>query len=123
MGYSLAWIAVRGKSAQQVRSELGLKGTGQKCEIPEKPLMDVSLPTKWHLVISEEFLFHGDDKLLSELSKLCEIQTCAIEEHAMFSAASFWKDGRKIWELMHESDQGIEHLAVEGEPPSSFTAI
>ena len=43
MGYSLSWLAVRGKPADVVLGQLGLQGTGTREEIPEcnRPGWDV----------------------------------------------------------------------------------
>ena len=47
MGFSLAWLAVRGKDPAAVRDELGLESTGEYREIPEVPVVGVLLPSNY----------------------------------------------------------------------------
>lgn len=41
----------------------------------------------------------------------------------MVSRASGWRDGQIIWSVTHDSQKGLLHLDVQGEPPPAFTAI
>jgi len=51
MGYSLSWLAVRGKPPEVVQGELGFRPTGEREEIPEADLSGVELPNSWYLIV------------------------------------------------------------------------
>ena len=52
MGFSLSWLAIKGKSPQEVRDELGFRTTGKREEVPEADLSAAELPTGWYLIVS-----------------------------------------------------------------------
>lgn len=123
MGFSLSWLAIRGKPPVRLFDELGIRGTGVFEEIFESPLTGATLPGGWYLLISD----HGPDLLndhfLKRLSSGCDVVSCFVEEHVMCSAASGWKDGREVWSILHVSSEGIEHLEARGDLPAMFVPI
>jgi hypothetical protein len=124
MGYSLSWLAVKGKSPQAVREELGFRATGQREEVPESDLSAAEMPTGWYLIVSNRSEQVISDSEMQRLSSSgCELVTCFVEEHVMFSAATGWKEGRKCWSVSHDAGRGMEHLAFEGELPPAFASI
>jgi hypothetical protein len=125
MGFSLEWIAVKGGTRDAVLSRLALRGTGRWEDIPESDLTGASLPAGWYLVVSD----HGnpalmDDKTLASVSASSEVVACFVEEHVMCSCAQGWREGRRVWLVMHEAGTGgIDHLEVKGDPPAPFREI
>jgi hypothetical protein len=53
MGYSLSWLAIKGKSPQAVRDELGFHPTGKREEFPESELSACEMPNGWYLIVSD----------------------------------------------------------------------
>ena len=51
-----------------------------------------------------------------------EVVACSIEEHVMFSDASLWRDGKKVWDVRHQGDRRVTDLTAEGELPAAFDA-
>ena len=123
MGYSLAWLAVRGKPPEAVREELGFTLTGEREEFPESPLSGAQIPGGWYLIVTQRSGYVALDSTLEKLSSGCELVTCFLEEHVMCSFAAGWKDGRENWSLAHESAKGRGNLVVKGEPPPEFYSI
>jgi hypothetical protein len=122
MGYSLAWLAIKGKEPRAVLETLGFASSGTFEPIPESDLVAATLPTGWYLIITDDEQV-APDSTLQQLTVNCEAVTCFVEEHVMVSTASGWRDGRCIWTITHESERGIEHLETSGELPSEFPAI
>lgn len=124
MGASLSWVAVKGRSPADLRAALSLLSTGHFSELAEGPFSGGDLKSGWTLVQMDgcdaDFL---REKTLVVLSKSCELVAVSLEEHVMASLAEGWTDGRRVWSLRHDSDQGIEHLVVGGSPPEAFAAI
>ena len=122
MGFSISWLAIRNKPAEVILSELGLRRTGKREVVPEMPVCGADLPGGWFLIWANA-CDYVDRLPLQRLSSGAEIMTCIVEEHVMFSSASAWNDGRQIWSVSHNAQQGIGHLQVEGEPPPAFADI
>ena len=124
MGYSLSWLAVKGKLPQTVREELGFRASGEREEIPESPLSAAEMPNGWYLIVanrSDEFI---SDVAMQRLSSgNCELVTCSVEEHVMVSSATGWKNGLRVWSVLHDAQKDLRHLDIQGEPPTEFIAI
>jgi hypothetical protein len=103
MGYSLSWLAVKGKPPQAVRDQLGFRLTGEREEIPEADLSGVQMPTGWYLIVSNRSEQVASEAAMRSLSSGSELVTCFVEEHVMASSATGWKDGRKIWSVVHNA--------------------
>jgi hypothetical protein len=124
MGFSLTWVAIKGSTPQQVHAALSLRGTGARVEIAETGLTGATLPGGWYLVTSDHAPLNlVDDQLLAKLSQLGDVVICDVEEHCMVSFSARWQNGNQRWLLMHDAQSGKDRLEVEGEPPSSFSAI
>jgi hypothetical protein len=125
MGYSLTWLAARGRTPEEVRTALGLRLTDQREEFPESPFSAITMPGGWYVVVANEFdESFADEPVLARLSDgSSEIVTCFVEEHVMASEACEWKAGKKLWRVSHQSDQGIFHLAAGGQLPATFEKL
>jgi hypothetical protein len=126
MGWSLAWIAVRGKSPEQVRHELGTEPTGVTSEICAESELSATELGGWYLVASNHDRSNLlDEARLARLARGCEIVTCFVEEHVMVSSSSSWRDGARLWRVTHDAqdDLGLEHLEVGGSAPPELAAI
>lgn len=123
MGFSLSWIAVCGKAVEEVWTGLALQGTGVREEVPEAPIVGADLPSGCYMVVANRNLTYFNNTLLERLSLGCEIITCSVEEHTMYSRAAGWNDGSKVWEIEHDADMGIGHLETRGDLPPSFPSI
>jgi hypothetical protein len=121
MGYALSWVAVKGGTSDAVQSAIGLRPSGQREDIPESDIVAAALPNGWYLV-----LYRGcaaADRARKSLSRSGEVVYCSVEEHVMVSAASAWKDGKCQWSVVHDGQNDIYDLQVEGPLPASFASI
>ncbi len=125
MGFSLAWLAVKGKEPEAVLVELGLRETGERDELPaESPIAAAMLEGGWYVVVFNGFEQERiDDRVLGRVSAGCEVVVAAAEEHVMFSSAAGWQDGVRGWWIRHDADRGIDHLEAEGRLPDGFDAL
>lgn len=123
MGFSLSWLAVKGKPPQEVREVLGFRPTGKRESIPEAPISAVEMPSGWYLIVCQHTECVASDALLQNLSAGCELVTGFVEEHVMACSATGWKDGKKLWAVTHDSQIDRQHLEVIGEPPQQFAEI
>jgi hypothetical protein len=123
MGFSLSWLAVRGKTPEALLEQLGLSRTGEHEEIPESEIVGAQLPGGWYVVVNDHDVRFVDDAVLEMVSVGGEAVTCFVEEHVMCSAATGWKNGKEVWAVIHEAERGLEHLAEDGRLPPELAAI
>lgn len=122
MGYAGSWIAV--KCAREAALErLGLP-TGAELDphVLPRGLAVGDLPGGWVLFLSSDF----DEAFTPQFTGLSELGpavACAVEEHVMYQEARGFAGGRETWRVTHNSEKGIFHLDVSGEPPPELEAI
>jgi hypothetical protein len=124
MGFSQSWLAVKGKTPAIVLETLNLHGTGTREDFAESPITGAELPGGWYLVVANQ----SGHKLISEpvikqLSADCEIIIGDVEEHVMVSMAIGWKNGNKVWSIIHDAQSSMEHLDTQGDLPLIFNSI
>ncbi len=78
----------------------------------------------WYLVVGDG----RDHRLIQEpvLTKLsvgCEVLTCTVEERNLFSAATGWQDGRRLWSVTYDGEEIPGQVATEGDLPFAFAGI
>jgi hypothetical protein len=124
MGYSIAWIAVRGKSKDEVLAQLSLADTDEPDDANETPVSGAALPDGAYLVYFNDMAHPAIQAAsMAWLSEGCEALACQVEENVMASAAFQYKDGARVWDVIHLSQKGLYHLEVDGEPPALLDAI
>jgi hypothetical protein len=121
MGWSLSWVAVRGRPAEQVWSDLGLRPTGRVLEVPLAPFSS-TVVNGWVLVCADGDRF-VKDSVLRSLSDATPVVACYVEEHVTHSQAVSWGGGSRRWSVLHDEDHGEDHLMIEGDPPRELAAI
>lgn len=118
MGYSIAWIAVAGKTKEEVLLALGLADTGEPDEANESPVSGAGLPGGAYLLFFNDVVHPATrPELMARLSSEGTALGCQLAEHAMVSASFQYAHGEQAWEVMHDADLGIDHLDVTGTPP------
>jgi hypothetical protein len=124
LGFSISWVAIRGRVLNAVWDELGVQPTGERDEFPDFPLAGTELPGGWYLVCADtcDAPFLQED-VLERLSSGGEAVICSVEEHVMYSESAGWFDGRQIWSVRHDAQESIGHLEASGEPPPTFITI
>jgi len=122
MGWSLSWAALKDGNVQTVCAALGLRATGKREGIAESKIAGTALPTGWYVVVFNRTEIK--DKTLENLSKSGEAIGCFVEEHVMFSSASAWKNGKKLWHVAHKGEEGdVLDLETSGDLPAEFESI
>lgn len=124
MGYSLSWIAIKGRSDREIQQLLGFKNTGKFGNYGEHRIVGRELRNGWYILIANKC----DDpttkgKVLAKISKGCQAVVCSIEEHVMFSSCAFWKNGKKVWSVKHRGDEDAFDLVKTGKLPESYSLL
>jgi hypothetical protein len=122
MGYSISWIALQGKSKEDILALASLVDTGTSDEANEAPMSVASLPMGWTVLFFNDYDAMTPARLAA-WSSGCRAVACQVEEHVMASNAVFYEDGRHLWTVSHQSDQGLYDLQVQGRPPEPFEEI
>ena len=109
------------KTPGVVRKELGLTETNEREYVPESDVTGVLLPSGWYMVFFNEPLpAEFDEATLSKLSQGATVMLFVVEETSMVSFARGYADGTRAWEVVHDANEGMEHLEVTGFPPPPF---
>jgi hypothetical protein len=120
-----SWLAVRGKSPEAVRSELRLReSTLHGDDKLTFQIVGASSDAGWYLITARG----RDHRLIQEsvvktLSVGCEVLTCTVEEQAIFSAATCWRDGSRMWSVSYDGEESATDVVVEGDLPFAFSGI
>ncbi len=123
MGYSLAWLAVRGIPYNVVLERQGLLPTEEMADYAEHPVSALANAGEWSLVVArrcDHRIISGQN--LAALSDNCEVIACSIEEHVMYSSSEQWSNGRRQWRVEHDAQKSMDHLATDGSMPEDFAA-
>ena len=121
MGFSLSWIAVRGKAPEAVNALLGLRSTGIRQEVAESAHNAIALPGGFYLVIfnRKELSAH----FLRRISRSAPLVYGFVEEHVMYSTLAEWENGQELWAVVHDAQEGTMDLQVRGSPPHPYGSI
>jgi hypothetical protein len=122
MGYALGWVAIQSGSAEAILERLGFSPTGVREALPNSAAVGAALPGSYLVVVQRGDHLVGN-ALLKDLSIGTALTACFVEEHVMYSTSVGWEDGRKIWSVVHDSEKGSGHLAVDGVAPSALAPI
>jgi hypothetical protein len=122
MGYSVSWIATKGRRKDDVLAALDVIETGRPDPEARGRLSYASLPNGWLVIYSNRFNY-ASPQVISKLSEGAIAIGCSVEEHVMFSGIRAFRDGREAWSVVHDAQDGIYHLSTSGELPEAFGPI
>jgi hypothetical protein len=124
MGHSLSWLAVQDLDKATVYDRLGLVETDRSGDYTAFESSGRWLSGGVTLILlgqAEHPLVRRD--FLAWMSADCRLIACSVEEHVMASSAEFWENGRRLWSVLHQGDEVVDHLDTEGNLPAAFDAI
>jgi hypothetical protein len=122
VGFSIAWIAIKGRSRAEVLAAAQLRDTGEADRANDTPVSGASFPDGWYVLFFNDLLHPSvSAEALTALSMGCTVVGCQVEEHVMLSAGFLYRDGAQIWRVSHDADLGTYHLELEGTPPEGFS--
>jgi hypothetical protein len=124
MGASLSWLAIKGRPAVEILDALHLRPTGVERLDGESPFVGAMSDAGWYLIVARGAEHRlASAAVLERLSVGCEVLTCTVEEHVMFSQATGWRDGRRLWAVSHRGEDGPAGVEEEGALPPEYPPI
>jgi hypothetical protein len=99
-----------------------MKITREVDEANEAPFSLAELPNKWIILFAND-IEYVSDKRLTALSSEATLIGCHIHEGVMFSDATLFNAGRKVWSVSHYAGDGSLDLKTAGQPPVEILAI
>jgi hypothetical protein len=124
MGASTAWLAVKGMPRSRILETLGLQIAASPGDARESGLQGSDFSSGWYVIAAGGY---GnpiiDDENLKRVSMGCEVVAGGADTRVMCSTACGWKDGREVWWVDHDSENGVEDLRTRGVLPPAFTGI
>jgi hypothetical protein len=118
------WIGVKGKSPDAIFRDLDLRSGMASSRRGYFALQGALSDPGWYLIDAAGWnhrLIQGP--VLIRLSAGCEVLTCTVDEGNLASAATGWKDGRRVWSVTYAGEDKPGEIATEGELPSPFSMI
>jgi len=122
MGFAISWIGFSGLDRKECLRRLRMSATNEVDEAQEEPFSLAELPNNWIILFVNDFEYVSD-KRLAALSGGATVIGCHIHEGVMFSDATLFNAGRKVWSISHFGGEGRLDLKVTGEPPLEIVAI
>lgn len=124
MGCSQSWIAIKDATAEVVLGCFGLRLAGSGEEAAASKFEGARLRGGWYIVVIGRSSYESiRQEKLRELSAGRDVLAGDVEEHVMVSTAAGWRDGKEVWCVVHDAQQGIDHLMTRGQLPAEFTGI
>jgi hypothetical protein len=117
MGTNLGYIAVRGKTKEQVWEDLSIELT----DVNSGSVMAADLATGWYLVLAQIGSLVDSAEKLSALSTGADVILATVVDTCNYSMTAQWAAGQKTWEVSYWQDQG--GLLIKGDPPQPYTEI
>jgi hypothetical protein len=123
MGFACAWIAVKGKSPQELLKEFDLRRTG-KFEEGFESDFNATERGQWYILIANrDNVIPLVKANFERLSRNHELVFCQVEEHVMFSCAGYSVNGTNKYFVSHDSEKGIMNLDEKGSFPAQYDEI
>lgn len=124
MGFAISWIAIKGKSPQQVLEYFDFSETEDSEEFPDSDINSALLPGGWYMIwfnqCESPFV---QPEIIATLSNDCSLVSCVVEEHVMYSRAEYWESGNRVWQIIHDAQQDIYDLQTSGKLPDNFESV
>jgi len=122
--HARTWLAVRGKTAEQVCGDLELR-SGRAVTRPRHfALEGATSDAGWYLIVAAGWDHRLiQERVLTRLSAGCEVLTCTVEERNLSSAASGWRDGGRQWSVSYEGEERPGDVVTEGDLPFTFATL
>jgi hypothetical protein len=122
VGFKISWIAFADTGKSGALQAVGLHDTGEPDEFNETPFSGAEFPGGWFVLVANDFGFVSPQRL-AQVSVDCRVVAGQVHEGIMVSAAYGYERGSRVWELVHNRQQGTDDLSVSGSPPPSFQSI
>lgn len=116
MGFKISWLAVENITKPALLDALRLADTGQEDEVNEAPFSAAELGNGWSLIFSNDFGW-VEDLALASIPTSCRAIIVQVHEGIMYSRASGAIDGAEQWTVVHDAQEALTHLSVNGTPP------
>jgi hypothetical protein len=122
MGFRVQLILVQDKTSQEIHRDYKVIPTGKFVDVTDQPVLGATLDSgRYLLFINDEI--EPDRYVLREISKNASLLCCYVNETVMVSYVSFWSNGYEEWFVLHDNNQGVQHLEAEGNLPHELQPI
>lgn len=124
MGANTSWIITRGKTKENILETLSLRVESSLRENEQATAIGSTFPGGWYVIAAKGYGHPlTENPNLCRLSQGCEVIAGGAETHVMACNACGWKDGKELWWLELNPEEGIYELQSGGNLPETFAAI
>lgn len=127
MGFSVAWVALRGADPQTLYDAFGVEPTETTDDFSSYPLVAVSVSGGWTVVLAN-LAAGGDERLfdpafLAKVSKLAPAVFFCSDTGSKDSGVAQWEEGACRWSLVHDPEAEEGPLLRAGEVPEPLASV
>jgi hypothetical protein len=120
MSSSHLWLAFRGVECATLYQRLNLQPATES----DPEIWGSELPGGWFLITGNGFgLSYLDDSMMNQACLDSFAVSSFSDDRYMCSSTAAWKGGRMSWSVIHQGEEGTEHLETVGELPPEFAQI
>jgi hypothetical protein len=127
MGWSISWLAVKDTPPQELLAHFGLEPGGESGVAFDSPISFKACPSGWSILALQRF----EHKFLAAehakaLSAGHDFICCSLDDRVMVSASEGWRDGTRLWRVVHNAEEEVEEfqeVEVSGSPPAALDEI
>ncbi|MDP3855625.1 hypothetical protein [Phenylobacterium sp.] len=121
---AVAWVAFNGRSRAEAIEALGYVDTGAEAEVDDG-LVCAELPGGWVTVVAigKQAGDFSRAEFLAPLSREGPVLAVDYSTTVMWSIIQAYAGGGLAWSVEHDPEEGIDHLAVVGEPPPQYIPL
>lgn len=122
MGFRVTLLSVQAGDADKILQSLSLTATSEADPENKTPLSGASNGETYIIWGNDDAYRFSDDRLLMA-SRLGPILMLRANETVMISEAAKFDHGQKQWSLVHDCNEGLDHLAPWGDLPAIWQTI
>jgi hypothetical protein len=116
MGYKILLIATKGSKKEADFARLGVNTTSEFSEWADHGVASALIKSGYRLFYIIDKIDPESD-IFERLSIGCELLALYIYENMLVSYITFWSNECLQWSILHNCQESVDHLQIEGSPP------
>jgi len=122
MGFRVTLLSVPLQFSEAILQSLGLMPGDEADAMNESPFSGAKNGDCYLIWVNDDWYMMTDEELLAA-SRYGDVLMLRANETVMISEAAEFRNGEKLWSIVHDCNEGPDHLAPTGNPPATWEKI
>lgn len=122
MGYRISWVGCPIRDKEKVLAAAELQETGESADALDCSFAGAEIPGDWYILFANDYGFVTSKRLII-LSEKTHVIACHLHQTVMVSGAYCYANGKPVWEVTHDLENGVYDLSFSGDMPEEFETI